>query len=131
MTPRSSTVRDTTTEERIGVVAELEGRFGAEGWLRAVQHTKDEIPTIWVEKHRLRETLRYIKSDVPRPFPMLFDLSAMDERLRRHHDGLPIGAFTVFYHLFSFDRNLSLRIKVPLVGEDLSLPSIVDLWPNA
>ena len=113
------------------MVAELEGRFGAEGWLRAVQHTKDEIPTIWVEKHRLRETLRYVKSDIPRPFPMLFDLSATDERLRRHHDGLPIGAFTAFYHLFSFDRNQSLRIKVPLGGEDLSLPSIVDLWPNA
>ncbi|WHZ29640.1 MAG: NADH-quinone oxidoreductase subunit C/D [Nitrospira sp.] len=131
MTPRSSTIRETSTGERTEVVAELESHFRSEGRLRAVQHTKDEIPTIWVEKHRLRETLRYVKSDISRPFPMLFDLSATDERLRRHHEGLPIGAFTVFYHLFSFDRNQSLRIKVPLGGEDLSLPSIVDLWPNA
>ena len=131
MTPRSSTIGEASTGERTGVVAELDGHFRSEGRLRAVQHTKDGIPTIWVEKHRLRETLHYAKSDIPRPFPMLFDLSATDERLRRHHDGLPIGAFTVFYHLFSFDRNQSLRIKVPLGGEDLSLPSIVDLWPNA
>ena len=131
MTPRSSTIRETSTGERTEVVAELESHFRSEGRLMAVQHTKDEIPTIWVEKHRLRETLRYVKSDISRPFPMLFDLSATDERLRRHHEGLPIGAFTVFYHLFSFDRNQSLRIKVPLGGEDLSLPSIVDLWPNA
>ncbi len=131
MNPRSSAMKATSTGERAGVVAELKGRFGSEGFLTAVQLTKDEIPTIWIEKNRLRETLRYLQSDIPRSFSMLFDLSATDERLRRHYEGLPIGLFTVFYHLFSFDRNQSIRIKVPLNGEALSLPSIVDLWPNA
>ncbi len=97
----------------------------------AFQPTRDEIQTIWVDKNRLRETLRYLKSEIPSPFPMLFDLSATDERLRRNHDGLPMGLFTVFYHLFSFDRNQSVRVKVPLREEPLSLPSVVDLWPNA
>ena len=131
MTPRPSATRDIPIGEHTGLVAEITSHFGAEGYLTAVQSTKDGIPTIWIEKHRLRETLRYVKSELPRPFPMLFDLSATDERLRRHHDGLPIGTFTVFYHLFSFDRNQSLRIKVALDGESLALPSIIDLWPNA
>lgn len=131
MNPRSSVMNEASTDEGTGVVAEIESRFGSGGFLTAVQLTKDGIQTIWIEKNRLRETLRYLRSEIPRPFPMLFDLSATDERLRRHHEGLPIGTFTVFYHLFSFDRNQSIRIKVPLNGESLSLPSIVDLWPNA
>ena len=105
MIPRASTISLMGAGERTGVVAEIESRFGSSGWLNAVQPTKDEIPTIWVDKAKLRETLRYVRSEIPRPFPMLFDLSAMDERLRQHHDGLPIGSFSVFYHLFSFDRN--------------------------
>jgi NADH-quinone oxidoreductase subunit C/D len=112
------------------VADDLRERFGA-GHVLASQGTKDGIPTLWVEQVRLRETLRYLQSGIPRPYAMLFDLSASDERLRRHHDGLPIGAFTVFYHLVSFDRNQSVRVKVPLSGEALSLPSITDLWPNA
>ena len=131
MNPRSSALREASIGEQTELVAEIASHFSSEEYLTAVQSTKDGIPTIWIEKHRLRETLRFVKSKIPRPFPMLFDLSATDERLRRHHEGLPISAFTVFYHLFSFDRNQSLRIKVPLSGEDLSLPSIVDLWPNA
>ncbi len=131
MNPRSSALREASIGEQTELVAEIASHFSSEEYLTAVQSTKDGIPTIWIEKHRLRETLRFVKSKIPRPFPMLFDLSATDERLRRHHEGLPISAFTVFYHLFSFDRNQSLRIKVPLSGEDLSLPSTVDLWPNA
>ncbi|GKS64741.1 hypothetical protein YTPLAS72_20450 [Nitrospira sp.] len=131
MTPRSSTFQETSRGERTSVVIELERRFGSEGWLKAVQNTLDDIPTLWVEKHRLPEILRYVRSELPRPFPMLFDLSATDERLRRHHDGLPLGSFTVFYHLVSFERNQSLRIKVALDSEVLSLPSSIELWPNA
>ena len=112
------------------VVQELKGRLGSEGIL-VFQPTRDEIPTIWVDKNRLRETLQYLRSEISRPFPMLFDLSAIDERLRRNHDGLPIGLFTVFYHLYSFDRKQSIRMKVPLRDEPLSLPSVVALWPNA
>ena len=113
-----------------GVAEELASRFGPDGLL-AFQSTRDEIPTMWLDRSRLRETLQYLRAEIPRPFPMLFDLSATDERLRRNHDGLPIGTFTVFYRLFSFARNQSLRIKVPLRDEPHSLPSIVDLWPNA
>ncbi|HBR52135.1 MAG TPA: NADH-quinone oxidoreductase subunit C/D, partial [Nitrospira sp.] len=131
MTPRVSTLGDASIGEQAGLVSELLAHCGSDGALVAVQSTKDGIPTVWIKRQHLYDVLRYVKSELPRPFPMLFDLSATDERLRRNHDGLPIGTFTVFYHLFSFDRNQSLRIKVALDGESLSLPSSIDLWPNA
>ncbi len=40
-----------------GVVEELGSRFGSDGLL-AFQPTKDDIPTVWVDRSRLREALR-------------------------------------------------------------------------
>jgi NADH:ubiquinone oxidoreductase 27 kD subunit len=62
---------------------------------------------------------------------MLYDLSAIDERDRRHRDGQPRSDFTVVYHLLSFDRSEYVRIKVPLTDNQLSLPSITSVWPAA
>jgi NADH-quinone oxidoreductase subunit C/D len=116
--------------DRPMVIGELARHFD-EARILAAQPTSDEIPTVWIAKDRLRETLAFLRSDIPRPYRMLFDLSAIDERLRRHHEGLPIHTFTVFYHLFSFDRNEGLRVKVGLSGDRPSIPSVTDLWPNA
>ncbi len=62
---------------------------------------------------------------------MLFDLSATDERLRSHRDGLPQSDFTVFYHLISIDRNADVMLKVALAESDLHLPTITNHFPNA
>ena len=62
---------------------------------------------------------------------MLYDLTAIDERMRTHRDGQPPSDFTVVYHLLSFDRNEYVRIKVALAETRLSLPSIADIWPAA
>ena len=45
---------------------------------------------------------------------MLYDLTAIDERMRIHPEGPPASDFTLVYHLLSFDRNEYVRIKVPL-----------------
>ena len=62
---------------------------------------------------------------------MLFDLTAIDERLRVNRDGQPASDFTIVYHLMRFDDSEELRIKVPLSAGALHLPSITDLWANA
>lgn len=116
--------------DRPAVIEELEARFGTRDLL-AVQHADDDIPSVWLRRERLRDALRFLKSEIPRPYRMLFDLSAVDERVRRRLDGLPAASFTVFYRLFSFDRNHALRLKVPLAGDSPSMPTITDLWPNA
>ena len=58
--------------------------------------------------------LRFLKEEIDRPYKMLYDLTAIDERMKTHRDGKPASDFTVVYHLFSFDRNEYLRIKVAL-----------------
>lgn len=103
-------------------------RFGSAVLL---QETRDHIPTFWVEKDYVQGLLRYLKEEIDQPYKMLYDLTAIDERMRAHRDGQPPGEFTVVYHLLSFDRNAYMRIKVALVEARLSLPSIVNIWPAA
>ncbi len=99
--------------------------------LIATQDTRDEIPTLWAAKDRVRDVLRHLKTGVERPYRMLYDLTAIDERPRAHRQGQPDSRFTVVYHLLSFDRNEDVRIKVPLTEESPSLPSMTGIWPSA
>ncbi len=46
----------------------------------AEQETCDQIPTYWVSKDRIVDILRYFKQEVERPYRMLYDLTAIDER---------------------------------------------------
>ncbi len=121
------------TPQRDGVLEELLDRFA--GGLGAVQShaegIRDAIPTQWVARERLREVLLHLKQGVERPYRMLYDLSAIDERSRIHRDGQPPSDFTAVYQLLSFERNADVRIKVALQADDLRLPSIVEIWPAA
>ena len=88
-------------------------------------------PPFGCERIACRALLRFLKEEVDRPYKMLYDLSAIDERMRVHRDGQPASDFTVVYHLLSFDRNEYVRIKVALAEDRLSLPTITDIWPAA
>ncbi|HQV40880.1 MAG: NADH-quinone oxidoreductase subunit C/D [Moraxellaceae bacterium] len=110
------------------VVSELMTQFGSE--VCTVQTTLDRVPTLWVSRERLTEVLRFLRN-LPKPYVMLYDLSAIDERLRKHRQGQPASDFTVFYHLLSIERNSDVRIKVALKADDLNLPTSIPIWPNA
>ncbi len=111
------------------IIQTLQNQFGDD--MLAVQETADAIPTLWTTADRAQDVLRYLKLDVERPFPLLYDLTAIDERERQQRYGQPASDFTVVYHLTSFARNADLRLKVPLSADKLSLPSISGLWANA
>lgn len=96
-----------------------------------IQETADGIPTIWSPAAGTRDLLRHLKYEIDRPYRFLYDLSAIDERLRRNRGGQPPADFTMVYHLFSYGRNEFVRVKVALQGETPSLASIVDIWPMA
>jgi len=100
-------------------------------WVLTGQRTADGTPTVWVSAQSLPGVLRTLKGDPVHPFPMLFDLTAIDERRRTHREGQPASDFTLVYHLLSTDRGDQVRIKVPLLGERPVAPSIVSLWPGA
>ncbi len=118
------------------VLQELRERFGAPGTglgpaQSANEGIRDQIPTQWVARSYLRDVLRHLKHDVEQPYRMLYDLTAIDERNRKHRAGQPASDFSVVYHLLSFERNADVRLKVALRADDLRLPSIVELWPAA
>ncbi|WP_168015744.1 NADH-quinone oxidoreductase subunit C/D [Halomonas salinarum] len=110
------------------VVAALKQHFGEHAIIE--QATLTGLPVLWLSREVLVEALRLLR-DMSEPFEMLYDLSATDERLRTHRQGLPDADFTVFYHLLSVTRNRDVLLKVALHEADLSLPSCVSLYPNA
>ncbi len=112
-----------------GIIEELQARFG-EGEV-LLQQSKDDLPTAWVSAGRLREALTYLKTEAARPYRMLYDLTAIDERARLQPAEQPPGDFTAVYHLLSYERNSDVRLKVALQGDYPSLPTITDLWPSA
>jgi NADH-quinone oxidoreductase subunit C/D len=95
------------------------------------QPTRDGVPTLWIATENLHAALGHLKSDVERPYRMLYDLTAIDERGREHRPQQPPSDFTAVYHLLSFDRNADVRLKVALQGDSPTLPTITDIWPAA
>jgi NADH-quinone oxidoreductase subunit C/D len=109
-----------------GLVAEQEL-----GTIGTPQITRDGIPTYWIPRDTLQETVRFLRSEVSRPYRTLYDLTAIDERGRTHRNGQPASEFSVVYHLLSYERNDFVRLKVALNQDNLSVPSITNLYPNA
>ena len=92
-------------------IESLQEQYGSDV---APQLTCDGIPTFWAPRERVREVLGYLKAQ---------DRSTVRNALRPDRDrrqgagepaGLPPAAFTVIYHLFSFERNEYIRMKLLL-----------------
>ena len=114
------------------VLQELQEVFGEESVRpQAARDGRDGIPTFWAPRDKAREMLRYLKTEAERPYRFLYDLTAIDERVRADRGDGPASDFTVVYHLLSFERNQDVRIKVALRGERPSLDTITDVWPSA
>jgi NADH-quinone oxidoreductase subunit C/D len=97
----------------------------------AHQLTRDEGPTFWVPKDDIHRVLQYLKIHADRPYRMLYDLTAIDERERTCRSDQPKSDFTVVYRLLSFDRNEYICIKTALQDGTLAVPTVTDLWPAA
>jgi len=111
------------------ILTTLQNRFGESEFLE--QKTADEVLTLWIDKAKVADITRFLKEEIDQPFPLLYDLTAIDERTRQIRKGQPESDFTVVYHLLSFDRNCDVRLKIALKGEYPSLPTITHVWPNA
>lgn len=112
-----------------GLVEELTSQFGASVF--TLQHTVDEVTTLWVLKEQIKTVLYYLKHNIPEPFELLYDLCAIDERSLAKKNESPSSDFTLVYHLLSFKRNCFIRLKVALQGNYPSIPSISTIWKNA
>jgi NADH-quinone oxidoreductase subunit C/D len=102
----------------------------------ATEAARDGIPTYWLDAAAAHAALAWLKREARPRYETLFDLTAVDERSRRRPPpgaaALPRRAFTLVYHLYSFEANEFLRIKVPLDdGAGLRAPTLTDVWPAA
>jgi NADH-quinone oxidoreductase subunit B/C/D len=131
------------------LAAVMEERFGDA--IRPVADTSDMM-TFYVEQNRLKEVLRFLKTEAEPRYRRLDDLTAIDESGRRDRiwDGgfatsipdlgsggparrtrQPRPDFTLVYHLLSFEGACRVRIKTPLQGEYPTTGTITDIWPSA
>jgi NADH-quinone oxidoreductase subunit C/D len=115
--------------DSLDIAKNLRNRFGPD--ILAEQPTRDAIPTLWVSAGKTHDLLRYLKQEAPQPYRMLYDLTAIDERMRADRRTLPDSDITIVYHLLSFDRNADVRIKAPLKEASANIRTITDLWPSA
>jgi NADH-quinone oxidoreductase subunit C/D len=111
------------------ILFRLQQRFGADAFQQ--QPTIDGVLTLWVQKENIVAVVQFLKSTADYSFSLLYDLCGVDERNRTQKEHMPATDFTVVYHLFSLDKNEFIRLKVPLIGEYPSLPSITSLFKNA
>ncbi|HEY7212683.1 MAG TPA: NADH-quinone oxidoreductase subunit C/D [Bryobacteraceae bacterium] len=95
------------------------------------ESTRDSIPTFWLDRNDIHDAIARLRHEIPQPFRVLYDLTAIDERARSARNGTGSSDFTVVYHLFSYDRNGYIRLKAALDNDRLALPSVVDIYPAA
>jgi NADH-quinone oxidoreductase subunit C/D len=112
------------------LISNLKEKF-RESAIIAQQNTADGIVTLWINPDKISQVLIYLKNEIDRPFRMLYDITAIDERRRTKREDQPASDFTVVYHLTSFERNQDIRIKTALQGEYPSTSSITNIWTSA
>src|SRR3546814_15361685 len=94
------------------------------------------MPTLWVGADKIIEGLRHLKNGVAKPYKMLYDLTAVDERLRKYRRDLPASDFTVVYQLLSIERDMTrsgspdIRLQVALQGEYPHLPTATTVYES-
>ena len=79
----------------------------------AVENIVDSIDSFWIDKSQLSRLMQVLRYELDKPFDMCFDITAIDESEKQHKSPLS-EAFTVSYHLRSYQRNQDIRIKVAL-----------------
>ena len=103
------------------VVGRIQEKFGA-----AVlsTHASQGDDTVVIERGVLLDLLFFLRDDVELAFNLPIDLTVVDwYRLRELR-------FEVVYHLLSTTKRHRIRIKVPLVEDDLKLDSSFPVWPG-
>jgi NADH dehydrogenase I D subunit len=128
----------------------LKERFGDA--IIQTPETSDMV-SFHVAESRVKEVLKFLKTEATPRFLRLDDLTAIDESARRgkgfsgicegtvgkeilpHQPLFPNEGtypdYTLVFHLLSFDPPTRLRLKVGLTGESPATRTITDLWPSA
>jgi NADH-quinone oxidoreductase subunit C len=80
-------------------------------------------PSLNVAKEHLVAVCQFLKSAEGGAYTLLTDETAVDYPKREKR-------FDIVYHLYSFERNNRLRLRVQ-VGAGEKVPSVTGVWPTA
>lgn len=106
-------------------------------------HSMHGDDTAVVPRTALLTICTWLKESPAMDFAMLTDLTTVDylgmkpnvrvasPGAEKAGSGVGKPRFEVVYHLNSLSHGIRLRLKVPLEGDDPSLPSVVALWKSA
>jgi NADH-quinone oxidoreductase subunit C len=103
------------------ILERLKEKFGAEVLATESVHGED---TIVITREAAPKILGVLHNDAEFACEFLLDLTAVDWLTRTPR-------FEVVYHLRSMSRNFSLRVKIPIEGQDAWVPSATPLWKSA
>lgn len=87
-------------------------------------HQKLGDETVFVNRNRIHEVLKFLRDDPEMKFNLLLDLCGVDylgQTLR----------FEVVYHLYSLATKARIRIRVQLHENEASVKSCMDIWEAA
>jgi NADH-quinone oxidoreductase subunit C len=103
-------------------VERIRERLGEEAIIETVEF-RGEM-TVVVSREALLDAAKLLREEPELRFDFLSDLCGVDRRGR-------VERFEVVYHLYSITHNARLRLKVRLSEDDLSLPSVAEVWATA
>jgi len=88
-----------------------------------LEAVKLDLPTLRIAREKIAEVCEFLRDDPDAQFDFLTDVTG------RH---IPDAEkpYQAIYHLYSFPRNVRLRLKVDLTEEE-AVPSVVGVWPGA
>ncbi|WP_343187864.1 NADH-quinone oxidoreductase subunit C/D [Buchnera aphidicola (Periphyllus koelreuteriae)] len=110
------------------IVKELYNCFGSK--ILFIQSTSIGFPVVWIHKNILLKVVNFLIKK-KKFYDMLFDLSAIDERVRVNKDNIPKSDFSIFYQFLSISKNSDIIIKVPLFKNKLKIHTITKICLNA
>jgi NADH-quinone oxidoreductase subunit C len=103
-------------EQLQNAIQALKDKFGCEENIHLGEHT------LFVEARDICEASQILRDEFD--FNLLSSLTATDywpEENPRIH---------ISYQFYAIEHKITLRLRVPLAGDDLNLPSIEELYPN-
>jgi NADH dehydrogenase I D subunit len=113
--PRPATVDDAPSLTALGK------KFGDAVRVTAIDSAG--VPVATVDPASARDVLAWLASDAKQSYDFLADVMGVDRG-----GGRPIE---VWYQLWSNSQGRQLRVVCPLPLDDLSVPSVVDIWRSA